>query len=417
VSGTVVVTGAAGGVGRRLVPRLLADPTVDRVVAVDVEAVDLALGSGSGRGGGGATAGADGVGSGGGGAAPGAGGETSGAGDAAAAGGGQGSGGGRGGGAVGVGGGDERLRTHRVDLLVDHGHRFLRRADVLVHLAFTADTERRRRDARRLNVESTRRLLRTAAAEGVRQVVVLSSATVYGAWPNNPVPLTEAAPLRPNPGFAYAQQRAQVEQLLADWVAAAPGRRGVALRATTSLGEDGSSWIARSIAAATGIRAAEEEPPKQFVHLDDVAAAVDLARRAELDGPYNVAPDGWVPAEVVRALVGPRPRFVLPVKVAVPLTRLRWRFQRGPIPPGLLPFTEHAVLIANDRLKAEGWHPTYTNEQAYVAGTEAAWWTMLSPARKQDLALGAAGTGLAALGATTGMLARRAVRGARAHRS
>jgi hypothetical protein len=100
-----------------------------------------------------------------------------------------------------------------------------------------------------------------------------------------------------------------------------------------------------------------------------------------------------------------------------PLTRLRWRFQRGPIPPGLLPFTEHAVLIANDRLKAEGWHPTYTNEQAYVAGTDAAWWMLLSPARKQDLALGAAGTGLAAIGTTTAVLAGRAFRRARARRS
>ena len=46
---------------------------------------------------------------------------------------------------------------------------------------------------------------------------MVSSATVYGAWANNPVPLTEDAPLRPNPEFAYAVHKAQVERLVTDW--------------------------------------------------------------------------------------------------------------------------------------------------------------------------------------------------------
>ena len=41
-----------------------------------------------------------------------------------------------------------------------------------------------------------------------------------------------------------------------------------------------------------------------------------------------------------------------------------------------------------DKLKAAGWRPTVTNEQAYVEGTEAKWWTMVSPKRRQELALG-----------------------------
>jgi hypothetical protein len=57
--------------------------------------------------------------------------------------------------------------------------------------------------------------------------------------------------------------------------------------------------------------------------------------------------------------------------------------------------------VANDRLKAEGWAPTVTNEQAYVEGTEAKWWTMVTPKRRQEIALG----GLAAvlLGVSVGI--------------
>jgi len=46
-------------------------------------------------------------------------------------------------------------------------------------------------------------------------------------------------------------------------------------------------------------------------------------------------------------------------------------------------------VVSNGKLRATGWVPTVTNEQAYVEATEARWWTMLSPKRRQELALGA----------------------------
>src|SRR5947208_2428404 len=49
------------------------------------------------------------------------------------------------------------------------------------------------------DVDETAALLDAAGAVGVRHVVVLSSAAAYGAWPDNPIPLTEDAILRPNP--------------------------------------------------------------------------------------------------------------------------------------------------------------------------------------------------------------------------
>ena len=110
--------------------------------------------------------------------------------------------------------------------------------------------------------------------------------------------------------------------------------------------------------------------------------------RDRLDGVYNVAPDGWVAGERVRALAGAVPRLKLPDRVSEVVTNLRWRFQRGPIPPGLRGYTRWPWLVANDKLKAAGWRPTVTNEQAYVEGTEAKWWTMVSPKRRQELALG-----------------------------
>ena len=66
-------------------------------------------------------------------------------------------------------------------------------------------------------------------------------------------------------------------------------------------------------------------------------------------------------------------------------------------------------------MRAQGWRPTVTNEQAYVEGTEAKWWTMITPKRRQELALGGMVAAVVAL-AVGGVWVTRWVRRRRARR-
>jgi nucleoside-diphosphate-sugar epimerase len=243
--------------------------------------------------------------------------------------------------------------------------------DVVIHLG-PGDHDTRARRGESLT-EGTSTLLAGASRSGARHLVLVSSAMVYGAWANNPVPLTEDAVLRP----------------------------------VVAMASDGTSGLARALAAGMGQRFGEDDPPAQFLHLDDLASAVALAADLRLDGVYNVAPDGSIPADSVRALAGARPRLKLPERVAEVIGRLRWQFQRGPIPPGLRSYTRSPWLVANDRLKAVGWQPTVTNEQAYVEGTEAKWWTMITPKRRQELAFTGVGTLIAMAAGLIALLVRR----------
>lgn len=230
-------------------------------------------------------------------------------------------------------------------------------------------------------------LLADAACLDADHLVVVSSAMVYGAFTNNPVPLTEDAVLRPDPTFVYARQLASAEESIERWRTAQPDRHVAMLRPVVPVAASGTSSLARAITAGFGQRFGEDDPGAQFVHHDDVASAVRLAVERRLDGVYNVAPDGSIPGERVRALSGQRLRLPLPDRVADVVGALRWRFQRGPIPPGLRSYTRAPWTVANDKLRAEGWRPTVTNEQAFVEGTEAKWWTMVTPKRRQEIAL------------------------------
>lgn len=274
-------------------------------------------------------------------------------------------------------------------------------ADIVVDLV-VGDHDARARRRESVTVGAAE-LVATLDRTDARHAVLVSSAMVYGAAPNNPVPLTEDAVLRPDPGFRFARQLASAELLVDEWRRAAPGRTVTVLRPAVTMSADGSSGLARALAAGFGQRVAEDDPGAQFVHLDDVAGAVALAVERELDGVYNVAPDGWIPGERVRALTGDSLRVPLPDRVGEVIGALRWRFQRGPIPPGLRSYTRESWVVANGRLRAEGWSPTVTNDQAYVEGTEARWWTMITPKRRQELALG--GMVLGVVGVTAAVVA------------
>ncbi len=278
--------------------------------------------------------------------------------------------------------------------------------DVVVWLASAdADARARRRQSATEGV--------TAAldeARHARHLVLVSSAMVYGAWANNPVPITEEAVLRPDVEFVYARQLGAVEQLADEWRLAEPDRTVTVLRPAVAMAAGSTVGLAAALAAGMGQRFGEDDPPAQFLHLDDLACAVVMAAEQRLDGVYNVAPDGWIAGERVRALAGAVPRLKLPDRLTEVISNMRWRFQRGPIPPGLRSYTRWSWLVANDRLKAEGWAPTVTNEQAYVEGTEAKWWTMVTPKRRQEIALGGLATLLVAIGIGVWRGVRRAQR-------
>lgn len=250
-------------------------------------------------------------------------------------------------------------------------------------------------------------LLADAECLRATHLVVVSSAMVYGAFTNNPVPLTEEAVLRPDPTFVYARQLASAEESVERWRTARPDRSVAMLRPVVPVAATGTSSLARALTAGFGQRFGEDDPGAQFVHHHDVATAVLLAVERRLDGVYNVAPDGSIPGERVRALSGQRLRLPLPDRVADVFGALRWRFQRGPIPPGLRSYTRAPWTVANDKLRAEGWRPTVTNEQAYVEGTQAKWWTMVTPKRRQEIALGAAASLVVGTAAITLVVIRR----------
>jgi nucleoside-diphosphate-sugar epimerase len=256
------------------------------------------------------------------------------------------------------------LEFHRVDIAGGHLAPLLQGVDVIVHLAGLVDPIPDEALMARVNVDGTRRVLDAAAAAGARRIVRVSSATVYGAWANNAVPLDEDAALRPNPGFSPAVQGAEIERLLAEWRHDHPGVTTTTLRAAPVVGPGAERLPARILLGRPPLRVRGAAVPVQVVHVDDLVSALALAATTDLPGVYNVAADGWLAADDARAIVG---RFNVPGIPAEALTRAlhrAWVLGIGDVPPGVVPYLSQPWVVANDRLRAVGWAPRHTNEQA-----------------------------------------------------
>src|SRR5437588_835751 len=89
------------------------------------------------------------------------------------------------------------LEVHNLDIRKRKVEDLFRRGDVLsmIHMAIAHDPRLPQGEHHSFNVLGTKAMLSYAAKYGVRKVVVLSSATVYGPQPGNDNSLTEESPL------------------------------------------------------------------------------------------------------------------------------------------------------------------------------------------------------------------------------
>jgi UDP-glucose 4-epimerase len=260
------------------------------------------------------------------------------------------------------------LEFHRADVAHTELKPLFEGLDVIVHLASVVDPIPDESLMAKVNVEGTRRVLDAAASVGVRKIVRVSSAAAYGAWANNPVPLTEDAPLRPNPGFSPAVQAAEVERLLAEWRDDHPGVVVTTLRTAPVFGPGAERLPSRLVLGHPPLRVRGATPPVQATHVGDLVDALALVVHDDHPGTFNVASNGWLDHATARALLPPSAAPALPAQLLERLLTRSWESGLGDVPPGVVPYLQHPWVIANDRLQALGWHPDHTNEQAIQEG-------------------------------------------------
>jgi UDP-glucose 4-epimerase len=238
--------------------------------------------------------------------------------------------------------------------------------EVVVHLAFVLNPIHDEALMYAIDVGGTLNVLDACSSGGVAQVLVTSSSTAYGAFPDNPVPLTEEHPVRGVASFEYARDKTESDRLCQLWAARHPERVMTIVRPCIVFGPSVDNyllrlWTKQPFQADFGL----PDPGIQFVHEDDVVSALVTLLEGRHGGAFNVAGDGVVStAECAEAIGLPRRRVPLPVMRR--MAALTWRLRMSEAPPGSLEFAVHPWIVSNEKLKREtGWRPRFSSRETF----------------------------------------------------
>src|SRR5918995_2085399 len=242
------------------------------------------------------------------------------------------------------------------------------RPDALVHLAFLLNPIRDEALMYDIDVNGTQAVLRAASEAGTEQVLVTSSASAYGAFPDNPVPIAEDQPVRGQPDFSYARDKADADRVCQLWGAQHTDRVMTVVRPTIVFGPNVDNYISRGWEKAAFMPVMDgREAEFQLVHEDDVVSAIAGLLDARSGGAFNVAADGTMTWRESAELVGLRVRE-MSFKTVYRLYAWSWRFHVPNVeaPAGNLHFLHNSWIVSNEKLKSTiGWEPTRSTREVF----------------------------------------------------
>jgi UDP-glucose 4-epimerase len=240
------------------------------------------------------------------------------------------------------------------------------RPDTLVHLAFVLNPSHDENAMYQVDVGGTHNMLEAAAAAGTEHVLVTSSSTAYGAFPDNPVPIEEDWPVRGVPDFEYARDKAESDRMCQLWALQHPDRTMTIVRPCIVFGPNVDNFIVRLFTNspfATDLGNLDQVT--QYVHEDDLVEALIALLIGRHAGAFNVAADGTITFGECARIAGLKTRR-LPVAVARRLAGLTWKLHVSETPPGQIHFAVHPWVVSNEKLKREtGWQPRYSSRETF----------------------------------------------------
>jgi UDP-glucose 4-epimerase len=241
------------------------------------------------------------------------------------------------------------------------------RVDVVIHLAAMVTPGKRsdRQLEYKVDVLGTQNVLQACVAAGVRKLIYTSSGAAYGYYPDNSPWLDENDPIRGNPEFAYSHHKKLVEEMLARCRVEHPQLEQLIFRPGTILGAGTRNQITNLFdqPRITGIRGADS--PFVIIWDQDVVGAILKGIFEGGSGVYNLAGDGVLTLPEIARRLG-KPYIALPAGLVSAALWIGKRLGLTQYGHEQVRFLRYRPVLSNRRLKAEfGYIPQKTSAQVF----------------------------------------------------
>jgi UDP-glucose 4-epimerase len=247
------------------------------------------------------------------------------------------------------------LRKARLEEAFRH-----RKVDALIHLGIMHDPRADFSEAHSFNLVGTQKILDLCVHHGLRKVVILSSANVYGPRPDNSNFLTEETPLMAADRYSDMRDLIELDMYAQSFLWKHPEVETVVLRPVNIVGPTVRNAPANYLRLERPLTVMGFDPMVQLIHEEDVAAALIMALRAGVRGVFNVTGPGELP---LSAILGELGRWPIPVPEFLLRPLLRRLFSAGLVsfPAGELDHLQYLCVVDGTRASREmGWAPRYS---------------------------------------------------------
>jgi UDP-glucose 4-epimerase len=241
--------------------------------------------------------------------------------------------------------------------------------DTVVHMSViaTPGTAGGRHTMKELNVIGTMQLLAACQkAPGLRHLVVKSTTTVYGASSRDPAMFTEDMEPRRAHESGYSKDAAEVEGYVRGFARRRPDVRVAMLRAANVLGPIVQSPITSYFRLPVIPTVLGYDPRMQFLHAEDLIDALRHTALSDVHGTFNVAGDGvLVLSQAIRRLQ--RPSVALPAFAVGGLGSVLRSARMADFSPEQLRFLTYGRGVDTTRMRnVLGFTPKYRTDEAFA---------------------------------------------------
>jgi UDP-glucose 4-epimerase len=254
------------------------------------------------------------------------------------------------------------VEMHELDLRKKKAEEVFRKNEVraVIHQGIMHDPRMSAEEHHSFNVLGTTRILEYCAKYGVKKLVVLSSANVYGPSPDNSNFLTEDAPLMAAGRFSGMRDLIEVDMLAHGFFWRHPQVETVMLRPVHVVGPSIKNAPSNYLRLRHPWMLAGFDPMLQLIHVQDAARALIEALRPEPKGVYNVVGPGEVPLSAVLRELGRTP-IPVPHPLARSALNLLFRYRVANFPAPELDHLQFLCAVDGTRwVKDVGWKPAYS---------------------------------------------------------
>jgi UDP-glucose 4-epimerase len=243
------------------------------------------------------------------------------------------------------------------------------RVKVVIHLASIVNPPRNmtRHEQYLIDVKGTENVLLCSVKNMVPRFIITSSGAAYGYYPDNPIPLKETDPIRGNKEFAYSYHKRIIEKKLEYYREKYPFTKQFMFRISTILGENTSNQITKLFENKFIIGIKGSLSPFCFVWDEDVVDCLQQAIFCEDSkaGIYNLTGDGYLTIEEIARLLNKKVIY-FPEKILKLFLKIFYFLRLSQYSSEQVLFLQYRPVLDNTKLKKEfGYIPKKTSKETF----------------------------------------------------